>query len=1048
MLCLLAGMLVGACTSFESTDHSAVAGVATRPATLRPEGAASAPATLTQALRGQMSLSGPGWKLWRDKTATWKEDTLYPPGTELAKIPATQPTGGWQALAAQADAIDVRVPATVEEYLWGAEGDPYGTAGNYQGVSFWWRTIDMPATWKGKRLVLHFGAARQRSEVYLNEKLVGYDIVGNTPFRADITDAVRWDGKPNVLAVRITDPNDNNVSLNFDWADYAMTPWDRPGTGKGTPASKGFGGITDDVTLVATDPIAVTDVYVKNKPSPSATRPTDIDVEVTLQNRGDTQRADVVLRIVPAFAESPEPVKTVALGEVEVKPGLNVVKGSVSMPEAKIWSLEEPHLYYCEAVATVKDKPWRDANRVRFGFRWFGMEGIGDPTAASQPATPPQAKFTLNGKRMVVRSAITWSYYPVNGMIPTEELVERQILAARQLGLNMLFMHRNIAPRMVVEKAEEMGLLLYCEPGGYKAENAGDDAKLMAREKLLRMVERDRSSPAVAVWGMINEIWVRKHVIEPRFLTEMAEAHKLDETRAIVLASGQAVNTRRQPMMEGKSWMMPYDHKRREHGWTDEHRASGPGTYHDGLYRGPEAFYCMEGPEDEIIFWGEDGAISTPPQLDALMTDYKKWGRMGWDGDDYTRWHKGYSEWLDAHNARQAFPTVDDLCRSLGNVAYYYQGRIIENVRMNNKTDGYVINAWDCQKLDNHSGIIDIARRFKGDPELIARYAAEPLYVAVKLRNKFAKPGGETVADFWIVNEADVKGPHTLVIRVKDGAGKEISRQTHAVNIAGGETYGELLVRDIALATGDVEGYARVEAELLPGKAAGDKDEPVARGDDNVLIVDYKNVKLPAGGVVMDRRGNVETFLTDDVKAELGSLEEGKRVPYIIATHNPTTHATTESILQRVEKDGTTLIALVHADKWATILANKKVITFEGVVHIRGGWVGGGLFALESPILAGLPQKQGLNWEYQYLQTIRARHDSVSRSALLLGGDEAVIGAFNHHEPRLATSLGVIKHGKGRIILSTLDIPGHLSNPEPPAAVVKRLLVNMISTAK
>ena len=76
--------------------------------------------------------------------------------------------------------------------------------------------------------------ARQRAEVYLNEKLVGYDIVGNTPFRADITDAVKWDGTPNVLAVRprsigIVDCGDKFI-INFmeapmKPANEAMESW-------------------------------------------------------------------------------------------------------------------------------------------------------------------------------------------------------------------------------------------------------------------------------------------------------------------------------------------------------------------------------------------------------------------------------------------------------------------------------------------------------------------------------------------------------------------------------------------------------------------------------------------------------------------------------------------------------------------------------------------------------------------------------------------------------------------------------------------------------
>ena len=78
-----------------------------------------------------------------------------------------------------------------------------------------------------------------------------------------------------------------------------------------------------------------------------------------------------------------------------------------------------------------------------------------------------------------------------------------------------------------------------------------------------------------------------------------------------------------------RSWMMPYETQVRNIGWYDEHRAGGPGAYHDNIYRGPDSFYCNDGPDDEIIFWGEDGAGSSPPQSDVLRRDYEQWGRMG-----------------------------------------------------------------------------------------------------------------------------------------------------------------------------------------------------------------------------------------------------------------------------------------------------------------------------------------------------------------------------------------------------------------------------------
>ena len=45
------------------------------------------------------------------------------------------------------------------------------------------------------------------------------------------------------------------------------------------------------------------------------------------------------------------------------------------------------------------------------------------------------AVLRLNGKRIMLRSAISWSFWPVNGIFPSEELAERQIRIAKELSL-------------------------------------------------------------------------------------------------------------------------------------------------------------------------------------------------------------------------------------------------------------------------------------------------------------------------------------------------------------------------------------------------------------------------------------------------------------------------------------------------------------------------------------------------------------------------------------------------------------------------------------
>lgn len=63
------------------------------------------------------------------------------------------------------------------------------------------------------------------------------------------------------------------------------------------------------------------------------------------------------------------------------------------------------------------------------------------------------------------------------------------------------------------------------------------------------------------------------------------------------------------------------------------------------------------------------------------------------------------------------------------------------------------------------SGIVDIYRNPKGDASVLAYYN-QSLYVAVASRNQVVKLPGIATVDFYIVNEENLKGAHTLDIKL------------------------------------------------------------------------------------------------------------------------------------------------------------------------------------------------------------------------------------------------------------------------------------------
>ncbi|MCL4813731.1 MAG: hypothetical protein KJ061_14655, partial [Vicinamibacteraceae bacterium] len=695
-------------------------------------------AAADEAPRRVTTLSGAGWTLWLDTQARWQDEALFLPGTPLAAIPVRPPTGGWPALDARHRAaapaataaasarngqvaVAVSVPGTVEEYLHPGNGPE----GDITGVSWWVRTVRIPAFTGPHRVSLHFEAVRERAEVYLDDRLVAHDLVGSTPFDVDITEAVR-PGAEHRLAVRVTDPGGN-----FDWRDSASITWGK----YRIPGSHGFGGIIGRVRLEVRPTVHVDDIYVQNTPAL-----TTVNAIVTLRNTTAAPvTRGVLVRILEAGARGREVWQT-RLDPLSIEPGDQTVTVKAEVEGARPWSPDAPALYVCE-VSLLEKARTTDLTTRRFGFRWFNAEDIGD-----------RAVFRLNGKRIVLRSAINWGFWPTNGLYATPELARREIETAKALGLNMLNAHRTIGQPLMTEYADEIGLLVHQEPGAYVSGEVDlAFTKRLMREKWLRMVTRDRSAPSVVIRNMINEGWGSEERMREQpdvwnaRVQDLRDAHALDPSRIVTHTSAWAPRPGLEHEHPTKMHMRPFDDTLYMSGWYDVHHAEGPDTWNDGLYTSPADFYLYVDNPKEIIFWGEEAAISTPMRIGSIADAVAGLPTPGWDGQVFRAWNATVRDFIERKNLGSSFPTVDALTTAMAAISLEHQGRKIEQIRIHDQADGYVVNGWEAQITENHSGIVDAFRHPKSDPRLMSRYG-QPLYVAVKMRSQVVAAGTPLVA--------------------------------------------------------------------------------------------------------------------------------------------------------------------------------------------------------------------------------------------------------------------------------------------------------------
>jgi beta-galactosidase len=771
-----------------------------------------------------------GWQLWIDEKAEWQNDEIYLPeeiswidGKLCGKgqpLPEHEPTGGWGTLRKDAG-LEVTLPTTVEQHYWGKYGagvdgkprpytpDEYRYAapakdakppadddvpqnGAYFGVSWWGREIEIPEEMRGKRIFLHIRGARLRAEVYLNRKLVGYSIMEELPFECDLTSAAEPGGF-NLIAIRLTNPFGR-----FDWVDGSNAKWGKLAIYR----SHGFGGLDRGMTVSTHEANRVVDAWVLNHPEAKTITaharvemdPYHANVPAILWEVVDPANGRVLAKFMRGVS--------IQLG-AGLKPDKHflspVVKVDFTVPDAELWDFDHPKLYHLR-ITVKSGNPTPNTRTIAFGFRSFVPTGIGS-----------NAMFRLNGRRIRIYTSISWGFWGLNGLFPVPELAEKEVIAAKTLGLNCLNFHRNLAKEEVLRRHDELGLLRYMEPGAGKlaigklpasiktsAEVSGPDI-VMARPtseadkfaqrfmfvKCVEMVKAYRSHPSVIEYCLQNEIGA--DLKNPDTLAVLKAMHDEDSSRCVVLNDGFVAP----PRKAAQAWYAPWSddlkegklHRSDEEAWGDwwnQHQGAGDQWY-DAFYKSPTDYTYKAPFKDVITEFGEMEGCARPdnhPLMVHQITEtYKKYGGVSYDLKDHEEIIVGYEQFIAKWGFAKAFPTAENLFLALGRTEYESWQNYMENARISDELDFAAISGWESTAIENHSGIVDNLRNFKSDPKLIAG-SLLPVRPIAKQRALCVAQGESAVFDLFLANDTPQPAAGTLTFSMITPRGLKVELVT------------------------------------------------------------------------------------------------------------------------------------------------------------------------------------------------------------------------------------------------------------------------------
>jgi beta-galactosidase len=346
--------------------------------------------------------------------------------------------------------------------------DPPRVPKEYNPVGSYIKDFNIPESWKGRKVFIHFGAVESAMYLWINGKKVGYSQGSKTPAEFDISDYVKQGN--NRLAVQV-----------FRWSDGSYLEcqdfWR-------------MSGITRDVYLFATP----------------ANRIVDFQVNAGLENeyQDGILRAEVQLNIeqdqkcyIQAMLyEGGNKLWTAEKKEVNSK--ANELSFQQVFPGIEAWSAEIPKIYDLRFQLDDDKGNTLQVVRQAVGFRTSEIKN---------------GQLLVNGKAVYLKGVNLHEHHPVNGHVMDEETLLSDLRLMKQNNINAIRTSHYPQPEYFYERCDQYGFYVVDEANieshgmGYGEESLAKKPSWGAAhlERVRRLVERDKNHACVIIWSMGNE---------------------------------------------------------------------------------------------------------------------------------------------------------------------------------------------------------------------------------------------------------------------------------------------------------------------------------------------------------------------------------------------------------------------------------------------------------------------------------------------------------------------------------------------------------------
>jgi len=362
---------------------------------------------------------------------------------------------------------------------------------HYVGAAWYQRRIEVPQSWKGKRIVLFLERPHWKTTVWLDSRQIGsQDSLGTAHFYDFGTDVAP--GR-HCLTIRvdnrmIVDVGDNAHSVS----DHTQGNWN---------------GIAGRIELRATDPVWIDDVRlypdIKDK---------TVGVMISIGNAtGQAGNGTLTIHASGVGKDMSIPVSW-------TKEGGEAKRTYPMGDKCKLWDEFNPALYETtvDLKADASGRQYQDRATVRFGMREVGTQGT---------------RITINSRPTFIRGTLECCIFPLTGHPPTDvESWRRIIRTCKAHGLNHIRFHSWCPPEAAFTAADELGFYYHVECSAWATVGDGGPFDKWLYKESAAMIKAYGNHPSFTFMAYGNEPGGRN---QDRFLGDFVSYWKQRDPRRL-----------------------------------------------------------------------------------------------------------------------------------------------------------------------------------------------------------------------------------------------------------------------------------------------------------------------------------------------------------------------------------------------------------------------------------------------------------------------------------------------------------------------------------